>query len=129
MSKKENIKPTESELDILQILWESGPNTVRFVNDKLNEKKETGYTTTLKLMQIMTEKKLLKREEDSRSHIYTAAWKKEDSQKQLLDRVMETAFGGSAAELVMHALGNSKTTKEELQQIKAFIKQMEGGKK
>lgn len=129
MSKKEQLKPTESELDILQILWETGPNTVRFVNDKLNEKKETGYTTTLKLMQIMTEKKLLKREEDGRSHVYTPAWKKEDSQKQLLDRVMETAFGGSAAELVLHALGNSKTSKEELQQIKAFIKQMEGGKK
>lgn len=129
MSKKENTKPTDAELDILQVLWENGPSTVRLVNDKLNEKKETGYTTTLKIMQIMTEKKLLKREEENRSHVYKAALRREDTQKQLLDRILETAYGGSAAELVLQALGHSKTTKEELEQIKAFIKSMEGGKK
>ncbi|TND09939.1 MAG: putative transcriptional regulator [Bacteroidetes bacterium] len=129
MSKKENIKPTESELEILQVLWENGPSTVRFINDKLNEQKETGYTTTLKIMQIMTEKKLLKREEDGRSHIYKAAIRRDDTQKQMLDRILETAYGGDAAALVLQALGHSKTTKEELEQIKAFIKQMEGGKK
>jgi len=126
--KKEN-KPTDSELEILQILWEHGPSTVRFVNDLLNERKETGYTTTLKIMQIMTEKKLLKREEDNRSHVYKAALRREDTQKQLLERILETAYGGSAAALVLQALGHSKTTKEELEQIKAYIKQMEGGKK
>lgn len=130
MTKKNDLpKPTAAELDILQVLWEHGPSTVRFVNDELNRKKETGYTTTLKLMQIMTEKKLLKRDEEGRSHIYRAALKQEDTQKQLLDRIVETAFGGSAAQLVLHALGNANATKEELEQIKALIRNMEGGKK
>lgn len=129
MSKKENIKPTESELEILQLLWDNGPSTVRFINDKLNEQRETGYTTTLKIMQIMFDKKLVKREEDGRSHIYKAAIQREDTQKQLLDRILETAYGGNATALVLQALGQSKATKEELEQIKKFIREMEGGKK
>ena len=122
-------KPTEAELEILQLLWQHGPSTVRFVNDKLNEKKETGYTTTLKIMQIMTSKNMLKREEDGRSHVYKAVMKEEETQQQLLDRFLDTAFRGSAARLVMQALGNAKPSKEELEEIKKLIQKMEGGKK
>jgi BlaI family penicillinase repressor len=126
---KEIPKPTESELEILQVLWQYGPSTVRFINDKLNEKKETGYTTTLKMMQIMTGKKMLKREEDGRMHIYKAALTEQETQQQLLDRFLDTAFRGSAARMVMQALGNSKTSKKEIDEIREFLKKMEGGKK
>ena len=122
-------KPTESELEILQVLWAHGPSTVRFINDKLNEKKETGYTTTLKIMQIMTAKGMLVREEDGRTHIYKPAAKEEETQQQLLDRFLDTTFRGSAARLVMQALGNAKPSKKELEEIKELIRKMEGGKK
>lgn len=118
-------KPTDAELEILQILWQSGPSTVKSVNEKLNLKKEVGYTTTLKLMQIMLEKGLLARDEENRSHIYKAVVQQEETQKVLLDRLLETAFSGSAMKLVMQALGNKKTSKEELQQIRDFINKME----
>jgi BlaI family transcriptional regulator, penicillinase repressor len=122
-------KPTEAELAILQVLWQHGPSTVRFVNDQINGKKETGYTTTLKIMQIMTGKKMLEREEDGRMHIYKAALTEQETQQQLLDRFLDTAFRGSAAKMVMQALGNSKTSKKELDEIREFLKKMEGGKK
>ena len=118
-------KPTESELEILQILWEYGACTVRFVNDKLNEQREVGYTTTLKMMQLMNEKGLLKRDDSERSHVYQAAYTQETAQKTLLDRLTETVFGGSAMRLVMQALGNRKTSNAELQQIKKLIDQIE----
>ena len=129
MKKKSSPKPTEAELEILQILWDSGPSTVRFVNDKLNLKKEVGYTTTLKIMQIMTEKNLLARDEENKSHIYSAVYKKDETQKVLLDKFLESAFGGSASKLVLQALGNRKTSKKEIEEIRKFLDEIEGGKK
>ena len=129
MSKKSLLKPTDSELEILQILWQSGPSTVKAVNEKLNEKKETGYTTTLKLLQIMYEKEIVVRNEEERSHVYSAAIGEGDIQKALVDRLLESAFSGSATKLVMQAIGNSQTSKEELEQIRAYLTEIEKGKK
>jgi BlaI family transcriptional regulator, penicillinase repressor len=120
--------PTDSELEILQVLWQSGPSTVRFVNEELNKSKEVGYTTTLKLMQIMLEKCLVIRNEDSRTHIYAPAISEDAAQKKLLHRFMDATFRGSAMKLVVQALGSGKTSQEELDEIKKLINQMEGGK-
>lgn len=120
-------KPTEAELQILQILWQNGPSTVRFVNEKLNEEKKTGYTTSLKTMQIMFEKKLVKRNEENKTHIYAAVVKEEDVQKHLLDKFLDSAFKGSAMKLVMQALGNRKTSKKELDEIRALLDKIEKG--
>jgi BlaI family penicillinase repressor len=122
-------KPTEAELEILQILWKQGPCTVRFANDTLNEKKTVGYTTTLKIMQLMVEKNLLKRDETARSHLYSAVVKEKETQRLLLDRFLETAFGGSALKLVVQALGNHKASKEEISQIRKLLDNLEGDKK
>lgn len=118
-------KPTVTELEILQILWQHGPCTVRLVNEEQNKIKETGYTTTLKLLQIMHEKNLVSRTEESRSHLYQAAVTEEDTQKRLLDRFLDTTFRGSAMKLVMQALGNRRTSKDELDQIKQLLKKLE----
>ena len=125
--------PTESELEVLQILWENGPSTVRFVNEQMNKKdlnkaKEVGYTTTLKIMQIMNEKGLVSRKPEGRQHIYKALAKKEKVQKSLLDKFVENTFKGSAPQLVMQLLGNRKTSKEELDEIKALIDKIEKDK-
>ena len=122
--------PTDAELDILQVLWEKNPETVRFVNEALNKKrssddKEIGYTTTLKFMQIMLDKGLLTREIVDRSHIYKPAISEEITQTQVLRGVMDAAFKGSATSLVLRALGSSETTPEELEKIKALISQIE----
>lgn len=122
-------KPTDAELEILQVLWSHGPSTVKFVNEKLNEKKEVGYTTTLKFMQIMFDKGFVSRDEKERSHIYSTKLKEKEIQKILMDKLLETAFSGSAANLVMHALGNSKTSKEDLAKIRDYINQIERGDK
>ena len=129
MAKKQIPKPTDSELEILRILWENGKSTVKTVNEKLNEKKETGYTTTLKMLQIMYEKNLVERDENERSHIYKAAIGQNEIQKVLLDKLLETAFSGSAANLVMQALGNSQPSKEELKKIKELLNQIERERK
>ncbi|WP_234734346.1 BlaI/MecI/CopY family transcriptional regulator [Tellurirhabdus bombi] len=118
------MKPTDSELEILQVIWAKGPSTVRQVNEELSRSKEVGYTTTLKLMQIMHEKNLLSRTEEGRYHIYTALVTEGDTRQNLLDRFVETTFRGSAAQLVMQALGNSKTSKEELDEIQKLIDQL-----
>lgn len=125
MKKFRNIKPTESELEILNILWQNSPATVKYVNDELNKSKDTGYTTTLKLMQIMHEKSLLTRQREGRSHLYSPAIEESETKQAILDKMLETAFGGSAGKLVMQALGNNKTTSEELQQIKELIEKLE----
>ncbi len=124
MAEKRN-KPTEAELDILSILWNQGASSVRVVNDELNKTRKLGYTTTLKQLQIMHEKGLVSRVSDGRIHIYSAARDKEETQKQLLDRVMDAAFGGSASKLVMQVLGNHKSSRKELDEIKALIKKIE----
>ncbi len=126
--KKETAKPTEAELEILQVLWEYGPTTVREVHEQLADRRDVGYTTTLKNMQNMVQKKLLLRDDAQRSHVYAAAIRQADTQRMLLDRFLDTAFGGSASQLVMQALGHQKTSPEELQQIKALIDQLENKK-
>ncbi len=118
-------RPTEAELNILQILWEFGPQAVRFVNDKMNLEREVGYTTTLKMMQIMNEKGLVTRDDSSRTHIYKAEVQEKDIQKNLLDKFVDTAFRGSAAKLVIQALGQHDASKEELDEIKLLIKKLE----
>lgn len=126
MSK--HVKPTDSELEILAILWEKGPSTVRDVHESLAKIKDVGYTTTLKLMQIMFDKKLLKRDASARTHVFEAAVTKEQTQGQMVKKIIDSVFNGSATQLVMQALGNHKASAEELEQIKQYIKQMEGKK-
>ena len=118
-------KPTESEMEILQVLWEKGPSTVREIHDILSQTKETGYTTTLKLMQIMNEKGLLNRNDDFKSHVYTPAVKKGSIQKQAVNKMINGLFKGSPAKLVMHALGNHRASKEEILEIKKYLDEME----
>jgi BlaI family penicillinase repressor len=118
------MKPTESELEILQVLWAKGPSTVRQVNEHLSQMRDIGYTTTLKLMQIMHEKGLLSRTEEGRYHIYQALIGEEETQQHLLDRFVDTAFRGSAMKLVMQALGNSKATPRELEELQKLIDQL-----
>ncbi len=117
--------PTETELEILQILWKSGPSTVRFINDKQNENKEVGYTTTLKIMQIMAEKGVLKVNKDSRQHIYTPALDEEETKNKLLDGFLKKTFSGSAMKMVMQALGNHNPSQQELDEIKNLINEIE----
>jgi len=121
----EQIKPTESELEILNILWDKGPSTVRDVHEVLEQSKEAGYTTTLKLMQIMYEKKLLKRDTTAKSHVYTANVSQEKTQGQLVKKFIDSVFNGSASQLVMQALGNHRTNKKELDEIKKYLEEME----
>ena len=117
-------KPTEAELEILQVLWLHGPQTVRFVNDELNRKREVGYTTTLKWLQLMLEKGLVLRE-GSKPHIYRPAVREEETQSQLLDRFVDATFGGSALKLVLRALGRKQTSREEMDQIRQVLKQLD----
>lgn len=117
--------PTESELEILQILWQQGPQTVRFINDELNKYREVGYTTTLKIMQIMLDKGLLTRDVQDRAHIYSPAISEESTQNVMLKDFVQTAFRGNSASLVMRALGESNASPTELAEIKALIEAME----
>jgi BlaI family transcriptional regulator, penicillinase repressor len=120
-----NIKPTDSELEILNILWEKGPSTVRAVHEVLGKTKDAGYTTTLKLMQIMHDKTLLKRDADKKSHVYTANVSQEKTQGQLVQRMIDNVFNGSASQLVMQALGNHNTNSEELDEIRKYLEEIE----
>ncbi|HCN82615.1 MAG TPA: transcriptional regulator [Sphingobacteriaceae bacterium] len=117
-------KPTESELKILQILWKKSECTVRDVHDVLELSKDAGYTTTLKLMQIMHEKGLVSRDTSSKTHIYKAVAAKEQIQQQMLDKMIDTVYNGSAARLVMQALGNHTASKEEIDLIKKYLDQI-----
>ncbi|HLK27830.1 MAG TPA: BlaI/MecI/CopY family transcriptional regulator [Puia sp.] len=121
MSITRYIKPTESELEILQVLWERETASVRDVHEELAKMKDVGYTTTLKLMQIMHEKGLVKRDDSIKTHIYQAAVSKEKTQKHLLGKMIDTLFGGSSTELVMQALGNHKASPEELNEIQHLL--------
>ena len=123
MSNTKYIKPTESELEILQVLWTKGIATVREVHEELAKTKEAGYTTTLKLMQIMHEKGLVRRDDSVRTHIYQAAVNKEKTQKHLLSKMIDSLFGGSPTQLVIQALGNGeqKASREELEKIQALL--------
>ena len=126
MAKKQTPQPTERELVILRILWDRGPCTVRQVNEAMNNEKAVGYTTTLKLMQIMAEKKLVVRDESQFKHIYKAALSEERAQKQLVGDLLERAFAGSAEKLVMRALSAKKVSAGELAKIRKMVEKMEG---
>lgn len=120
MSTK-TIKPTESELEILQVLWEKDQASVREVHEDLLKSKDVGYTTTLKLMQIMYEKGLVKRDDSFKTHIYQASVSKEKTQKHLVGKMINTLFGGSPGELVLQALGNHKASPAELEEIQQLL--------
>ena len=120
MSTK-TIKPTESELEILQVLWDRDKASVREVHEELLKSKEAGYTTTLKLMQIMFEKGLVSRDDSFKTHIYKASVSKEKTQQHLLGKMINTVFGGSSTELVLQALGNHKASPAELDEIQALL--------
>jgi BlaI family transcriptional regulator, penicillinase repressor len=121
-------RPTDAELAILRVLWSRGPSTVRQVHDALSQERETGYTTVLKLMQIMTEKGLVERDESERTHVYQARFTQEQTQQRLVIDLLEKAFGGSASQLVMQALAAKPASADELAQIRRMLDELEGGK-
>lgn len=118
-------QPTEAEMEILQVLWVQGPTSVRTVHEALSDRREVGYTTTLKLMQIMVDKGLLRRDTSQRMHIYEAVVSEADTQHQFLSRFVDTIFRGSASQLVMQALGNHQASPTELEKIKDLIERLE----
>ena len=120
-------RPTDAELEILRVLWELGPATVRQVHEALAGTRETGYTTTLKLMQIMADKGLVTRDESSRTHVYAATVTKEHTQRQLVKDLVDRAFGGSAEKLVMQALRGRRATGDEIARIREMLDEIEGG--
>ena len=115
------IKPTEGELEILQVLWDMGKATVRDVHETILKSKDAGYTTTLKLMQIMFEKGLVKRDDSSKTHIYQANVSREKTQSQFVGKMINSLFGGSSSQLVMQALGSQSVSKEELDEIQQLL--------
>jgi len=119
------LKPTESELEILKVLWQHGPSTVRFVNDTLNEQREIGYTTTLKLLQIMNEKGLTVRDADQKTHIYRATITEADTKNRFIDDFVKNLFHGSAMNMVMQTLGNNKISQKEMDDLKQIIQKIE----
>ena len=121
-------KPTDGELEILAVLWERGPSTVREVQETLSGAKQVGYTTVLKLMQIMYDKGLLTRDESQRTHVYRAAARKETTQRQLIRDLMARAFNGSSEQLVLQALSAQRASKEDLAKIRRLISEIEGGR-
>ena len=122
-----NVKPTESELEILTILWKKEKATVREVHDELSKTKESGYTTTLKLLQIMFEKGLVKRDDSNKTHIYEPAISRQRTQKQFLDKMINGLFYGSSTQLVLQALGNQKASKNELDEIQKYLDNLKNG--
>jgi len=120
-----NIKPTDSELEILQILWNKRDCTVRDVHEELLKTKDAGYTTTLKLMQIMHEKGLVERDATAKTHVYKAVATQEQAQKTALDKIISTVFKGSTAELVIQALGNHRASSDEIDAIKKYLQKFE----
>ena len=122
-------RPTEGELAILRVLWDGGPATVREILHTLNQTKPTGYTTALKLLQIMTEKGLVERDESVRPQIYRPSFPQEQTQRQLVRDLLQRAFGGSVRALVLQALATKKSPPEEFAAIEKLLDRMEGGKK
>lgn len=118
-------KPTDAELEILQVLWDHGPCSVRVVNEIIAEKKDVGYTTTLKLMQIMAEKGLANRDTSSRRHLYEAAVPRSETQNHLLHKLANLAFDGSHVRLAMQALGEERATKSEIEELRKILDQLE----
>src|SRR5688572_12319312 len=125
--KQETSKATEKELEILQIIWKKGAVSVKDVHEAMGGDDENGYTTILKLMQIMHEKGLVTRQKSGKLHLYEAVPTLEKTRQQILDKMIQTVFQGSATQLVMSALGNKKSSKAELQEIKKYLEKLEGG--
>lgn len=126
MGDKPVPRPTDAELAIMRVLWERGPSTVREVHDEINRSHDTGYTTVLKLLQIMTDKGLVVRDESQRAHVYATRESEQRTQRQLVGDLIDRAFGGSPAKLVMQALSATRASAEELTQIRALLEEMEG---
>jgi predicted transcriptional regulator len=126
MSKPSTPRPTDAELAILRVLWERGPSTVRQVHDALARERPTAYTTALKMLQIMTEKGLVRRDESDRTHVYFPRLSEEQTQRQLVRDLLDRAFGGSASKLVMQALATRRASAEELTEIRRLIDGREG---
>lgn len=124
--KNQSRKPTEKELEILQILWSRGPTAIREVHDALGGESQNGYTTILKFLQIMHEKGLVTRQKSGKLHLYQAVPTRENTRQEMLDKMISTVFQGSAMHLIMSALGNKKLTKEELQEIRKYLEKLEG---
>ena len=122
-------RPTPAELDILRLLWELGPSTVRAVQERLERERPTGYTTVLKLLQIMTDKGLVARDEAERAHVYSAKAPEQHTQRQLVRDLVDRAFGGSASKLVMQTLSARQTSREELGRIRELLDRLEGEKR
>lgn len=129
MEKKTFVKPTEKELEILQILWRTGAAAVKQVHEALGGDERNGYTTILKMMQIMHEKGLVTRARSGKLHMYEAVASREHTRQFMLDKMIDTVFQGSAMQLVISALGNTKSSKEELSEIKRYLEKLEGGEK
>ena len=126
--KNQPQKPTASELEILHVLWSKGPSTVREVLDSLNEKKDMGYTGVLKLLQIMTAKGSVRRDESQRAHVYEAFRPAEQTKRQLASDMLQRVFEGSASQLMMHALAGQKTSREEIDEIRRILDAYKGDK-
>src|SRR5215472_14869094 len=127
MSERDAPRPTDAELEILTILWHRGPSTVKEVHEALNKIRAAGYTTVLKFMQIMTDKGLLRRNEQQRAHVYEAAVAQSQTQRMLVGELLDKAFGGSAASLVMQALATKPASAEELSTIRRLLDEYERG--
>lgn len=125
MTRTKPPRPTDSELEILRVLWARGPSTVRDVQAELERQRRVGYTTVLKLMQIMTEKGLVERNESERAHVYKAAIAEEQTQRQLVSDLLDRAFGGSATKLMMQALATRRASTDEIRQIREMLKRFE----
>jgi BlaI family transcriptional regulator, penicillinase repressor len=126
MSQETPQKPTASELEILRVLWARGPSTVREVYEALREQKSLGYTTVLKLLQIMTAKGTVRRNEEQRAHVYEACQPAEETKRQLVEDVLHRVFEGSASELMIHALEGRRTSKKELDELRRLLDEYEG---
>ena len=126
MSQETPQKPTASELEILRVLWARGPSTVREVYEALREQKSLGYTTVLKLLQIMTAKGTVRRNEQQRAHVYEACQPAEETKRQLVGDVLKRVFEGSASELMIHALEGRRTSKKELDELRRLLDEYEG---
>ena len=125
MRKKPGPRPTDAELELLRVLWDHGPSTVREIHEILAQEKDTGYTTTLKILQRMTDKGLVRRDQSQRSHVYQAACRAEQTQRQLVRNLLQLAFGGSPGKLVVQALSDKKASPEELAEIRRVLDELE----
>lgn len=129
MKKKAKARPTDAELSLLAVLWKRGPSTVREIHEALEAEKGTGYTTTLKILQKMTAKQLVRRDESSRSHVYSPAIQAEQTQRQLLRNLLHRAFAGSRSKLIVQALADERATPDELAEIRRLLDQLEAKQK